>query len=358
MISVIIIMMCWSAGFVLLWRIPVCRAVDPELEVQRLAAAITIIIPARDEEAALPRLLESINRQDVRPAQIIVVDDASTDATTTVSKSAGATVIPAGTLPDGWRGKTWACQQGAIAATSQHLLFLDADTWFEDGGLHRVLAWYAQSPDVLSVFPFHIAPTAVEQFSAFFNLMMVAGIGGFSIFSAEPDGLFGQMLLINRDTFFKVGGYEQVRQHVLENVHLAPFLKSAGAALVCRSGKGSLSMRMYSDGFRALIAGWRKGFSRGAGKTSFPLMLLSIIWFSGAVMAASSLWSMHHFTGIILYAVFVGQFHFMLRRIGQFWFLTALLYPVPLLFFFGLFSNSLLRSRATVTWKGRTIHAG
>jgi 4,4'-diaponeurosporenoate glycosyltransferase len=45
------------------------------------------------------------------------------------------------------------------------------------------------------------------------------------------------------------------------------------------------------------------------------------------------------------------------RWIGSFSAWAALIYPVPLLFFFGLFGWSAMRSGKTVTWKGREIRA-
>jgi glycosyltransferase involved in cell wall biosynthesis len=51
-------------------------------------------------------------------------------------------VIPSQPLSDDWRGKTWACHQGAQAATGDLLLFVDADSWFEPDCLGRILSAY------------------------------------------------------------------------------------------------------------------------------------------------------------------------------------------------------------------------
>ncbi len=100
-------------------------------------ASVSVIIPARNEEQNLPTLLRSLAAQPVKPREILVVDDGSTDRTAEVARRLGATVIVSQPLPDGWRGKTWACHQGAQAATGELLLFVDADTWFEPDGLRR-----------------------------------------------------------------------------------------------------------------------------------------------------------------------------------------------------------------------------
>jgi 4,4'-diaponeurosporenoate glycosyltransferase len=70
----------------------------------------------------------------LRPAQILVVDDGSTDNTALVAQSLGATVATSFPLETGWAGEAWAMPSGAQRAIGDTLLFLDADTFFVDGG--------------------------------------------------------------------------------------------------------------------------------------------------------------------------------------------------------------------------------
>src|SRR4051794_38165928 len=95
------------AGFLLIRRVPTCP-----LAQSYDALNLSIVIPARNEAGNLPRLLESIAVSPVRPAEILVIDDASTDNTALIAQSLGATVIPSVSLPEGWTGKAWACHQG------------------------------------------------------------------------------------------------------------------------------------------------------------------------------------------------------------------------------------------------------
>jgi len=351
----IVSLCCWLAGWALLWRVPECEEGERP---PRAEGGLCIIIPARNEEARLPRLLESISGQPWRPDEVIVVDDESEDRTAEVARAGGARVISPGELPEGWRGKPWACGHGAAATECRHLMFLDADTWFEPGGLGRAVATYQREPGVLSVVPFHRMSTAAERLSAFFNLMMTVGIGAFTAWGREPDGLFGQMMLIDRETYDSIGGHERVRGQVLENLHLAGHLRAAGVRLRCVSGRGSLSFRMYGGGVREMAEGWAKGFASGAGATSGLIMALSVVWLSGAVMSAVAALAGHHPVGWVAYAAYVLQLFFLLRKVGSFGIVAALFYPVPLLFFFVVFGASVVRGGGGVRWKGRVIRAG
>lgn len=86
---------------------------------------ITIVIPTKNEEAVLPRLLESIRRQTLQPHEIIVADASSTDRTREIAASFGARVVEGG-LPGPGRNR------GAEAATTDLVLFLDADVELRD----------------------------------------------------------------------------------------------------------------------------------------------------------------------------------------------------------------------------------
>ncbi|NLV39717.1 MAG: glycosyltransferase [Candidatus Hydrogenedentes bacterium] len=320
--------------------------------------AVSVIIPARNEEDNLPRLLDSLAGQGDSGVEVIVVDDASTDGTAAAARARGARVVTGKPLPPGWLGKPWACYQGALAARGEWLLFLDADTFFEEGGLRRLLETYQRTGGVLSVCPHHAVVRPHEQLSAFFNLMMAAGTGAFTGPRARPTGLFGQCMLLDRAAYFGAGGHVTVKGRVLENFHLADAFRARGVPLACRLGRGCLSMRMYPGGLSDLVRGWGKGFASGAAKTPAPLMALIVAWMIGAVSAflapAALPWGGPVL--IIPYALYVLQLLVLLRRIGAFSPWAALLYPVPLVFYLAVFTRSVRAAKGGgVVWKGRTV---
>ncbi len=350
-------------GFVILWRIPQCDPADGAP-----ADLLSLIIPARNEAHNLPSILGSIRAQSAQPGEVLVVDDGSTDGTAEVAESFGARVITSQPLPEGWGGKTWACQQGAEAASGRLLLFVDADTWFEAGGLSRILSTHARRGGVLSTGPYHVVRKAHEQLSAFFNLIMTAGIRSFTLLGDRlpPRGLFGQMLLVPRADYFSAGGHAAVKGRNLENFCLAEEFRKLGLPLHCVGGSGVFSFRMYPYSLREVVDGWTKGFAAGASQTPFHLLMLIICWISGLSLAAMHLPGAlmdlgGEFAGwwVALYVALAAQVYFQFRRVGSFHWSAALLYPVCLIFYFLVFTRSLLRNYLGKrnTWKGRVFTA-
>ncbi len=334
--------MAWCAGWVLYW-LAMRRPGRGSILVE--ARRLSIVIPARDEEQNLPVILDSIAAQAVRPREVIVVDDGSTDQTAEIARRSGAVLIPSAPLPQGWRGKPWACQQGADLASGEWLLFLDADTRLTEGALESILR--VCGPGAVSIAPHHRVERLDEQLSAFFNLVMVMG--------TAPRGLFGQMLLIDRQSYDRVGGHAAVAQHTLENLHLSRLLQHRGIPTRSFVGKGSLTMRMYPGGLHDLIEGWTKGFASGSASIRPVVTVLIIVWISGLVVAPILCFRAPW--GAIGYVMLAVQLGVILRRVGTFRGSVSALYPVALLFFFILFAWSLFRRGGQVTWKGRTILA-
>lgn len=86
---------------------------------------LTVVIPTKNEEAYLPRLLASLKKQTMQPEEIIVADAHSTDRTREVAASFGARVVDGG-LPGPGRNR------GAAEAKTDFILFLDADVELDD----------------------------------------------------------------------------------------------------------------------------------------------------------------------------------------------------------------------------------
>lgn len=344
------------AGFLLIWRVPVCPPAQ-----HAGGGTFSVIIPARNEEHNLPRLLSSLYNSATTPTEVLVVDDGSTDNTAAIAARFGARVLTAAAKPAGWTGKSWACYQGAQNAVGELLIFLDADTYFLPGGLDRVISpWFRQQNQrlVLSVLPYLTMISAYEQLSLFFNILMAAGAGGFGVVAAPR--LFGQCLLISRKEYFAAGGHAAVRGVVLENLGWAGKLRASGCVLRAFGGRGALHMRMFSEGTRHMSESWAKAFIQGASDSGRAVLIAAIFWIS-SLWATVLLLLMPGDYGrlslAVVYLLLGMQTAWIARHLGTYHLLTSLLFPLPLSYFCAVFGHASMRralGRKTL-WKGREV---
>jgi len=96
---------------------------------------LSIVIPALNEEKYLPRLLESIKKQNFSDYEIIVCDGGSSDETLAVAAAAGCRTVKY----DEHRHPSWQRNKGAEIAQGEILLFLDADIVLQDNFLEPVM---------------------------------------------------------------------------------------------------------------------------------------------------------------------------------------------------------------------------
>jgi len=345
-----------AAGFLLIRRVPTCPPAVPLSE-----TSVSIIIPSRNEERNLPRLLQSIAGSDTRPREILVVDDGSTDSTAAIAAGLGARVLKSAAKPNGWTGKAWACYQGAQNAAGELFLFLDADTFLLPGGLDRVITCWIRERNprtVVSLLPYHAMNSAYEQLSLFFNFLMAAGAGGFG--AAATRRLFGQSLMISRETYFEAGGHSAVRGVVLENLRWASTLRACGARIVCLGGKDTLHMRMFPEGFSQMSESWAKAFLQGASDSGCMVVVLAVVWISTLWTTTLLLIVPHHFghfSVALAYFLFALQIAWLVRQLGSYRVSTCLLFPLPLAFYCAVFARAAARRALgrKAVWRGREV---
>ncbi len=355
----------WLLGFLLFWKVPRAK---PSNQPNPRTPLLSVIIPARNESHNLPELLASLSAQSLKPHEVIVVDDDSSDDTTKVASLWGATVISAGPIQNGWTGKTSACWKGAQASTGALLLFLDADTRLAPNPLASMSAeFFRQTRGLVSWYPFHTMHTAYERLSAFFNFvsMMSLGIATIAGSKIRPLGAYGACILCDRQDYFMVGGHKAVGGAIAEDIALGRLFSRRGLPMKCLAGKGIVSFRMYPDGIRALIQGWSKNFATGARSSRLSLSVIVVLWITGALQTTMGV-PLLAFRGggiddlaraTLLYAAYALQIYWMLCHVGTYGLATSLLFPVPLLFFVGVFIYSVIATFfiGRVRWRGRSI---
>ena len=337
----------WAIGWLLLWRprpLPAARDAPPS------RAAVSVVVPARNEAGSLPNLIPGLVAQ-LRPGdELVVVDDHSTDATTQVATRSGARVVTPPPLPDGWLGKPHACAVGARSTTAPLLVFVDADVRPAADLLDRLAAASAARPGaVISVQPWHQTGRWVEQASLLANITALMGSGGFTIASRRPTVAFGPVLAVQRELYDRTGGHAHpsVRRMHTEDIGLARLVGDA----VLYTGRPDTSFRMYPDGLRQLMGGWTRSLATGARFTPWWLSVAVALW----VWSLAGGWIAEPF----VYPLSAVQFWVLGRRAGSMHPLTALLYPLSVVVFAVIFLRSAVAVvlRRDVTWKQRSVAA-
>src|SRR5579863_1625412 len=161
---------------------------------------VSIIVPARDEEADIEQALRALLALDYDNYEVIAVNDRSTDRTGEIMEgiancqrartesqnphpvAQNATrmgqplrVIHHNELPPGWLGKTHAMWTAANLATGEWLLFTDADVLFKPESVRRALTYAeAEHADHVVMIPRVIMKRPGEYMMiAFFQIMFM-----------------------------------------------------------------------------------------------------------------------------------------------------------------------------------------
>ena len=325
---------------------------------------MSVIVPARNEEACLGACLESLTQQTGVSTEVVLVDDGSTDRTREIAQSFPAVrVVEAGPPPAGWTGKNNAMAAGAKVAMGEWLLFTDADTVHQPGSLARAIAEagqrgaallsYSPEQEVRGFWEKAVMPVIFAELAATYQPALVSDP------KSSAAAANGQYILIAREAYDAIGRHAAVSGSLLEDVALAKAVKASGRRILFRYGGDAVRTRMYRS-FAQLREGWTKNLA-----LLFPsparLALLRLTEFvliaGGAAAAVAAL-----LRGLIQPAAAAGILTvvicaFLLNRIRRAhfsWESNALsIAGLP------LFAYLLLRSRrshkqGSIRWKGRT----
>jgi glycosyltransferase involved in cell wall biosynthesis len=200
---------------------------------------LSFIVPAYNEEHELPRALAALRAaadSSNQPYEIVVVDDASTDATAEIAQRAGAVVVPVH-----YRHIAAARNAGARAARGDVFFFVDADTSIAPAHVTGALAALAAgySGGGAKVIPEGRVPLWGRVFVHLFSLVYftMANLGA------------GAFLFTTRKNFEAAGGFDE-QFFAGEEVYFTMALKKLGRFTLLRepivtSGR---KLRMHSAG--------------------------------------------------------------------------------------------------------------
>ncbi|HEY4677337.1 MAG TPA: glycosyltransferase family 2 protein [Candidatus Angelobacter sp.] len=256
--------------------------------------SLTIVVPARNEEAEIEAALRSLLQLNYPHYQIVAVNDRSTDQTGAIMERLAAEPASAGKLrvihvaelPSGWLGKVHAMWLGsqpnaaqknaaqeitaqenvaqgnaAQQAGSDWLLFTDADCVFHPDSLRRAIHYAMKTAtDHLVLFPTAHMKTLGERMMISFPQVM-------SSFAMRPWKVrdpkardhvgVGAFNLIRRSAYDAIGTYESLRLEVVDDLKLGETIKKAGLRQDVVFGRDLVSLR-WAVGAAGVVANLEK----------------------------------------------------------------------------------------------------
>ncbi len=268
-------------------RLALDAGVEPPLHDGPL---VSIVVPARDEQRDIATTVRSHLAQDYRALELIVVDDQSHDGTAQAAIAAAGgdprfRLIVGTAPPDGWVGKSWACQQGADAARGSWLLFSDADVEHAPDALGRCLAMALRldrggltlAPRVQTAGHAErvVMPVAIQLIQTMVAPALLARMRHSPITMAA-----GAYMLMRRDVYDAAGGHAGIGHDMVDDLSLGRAIKRQGSLLVPANGTRLVRLRMY-HGAGEMWRGWRKNaaFARPRARTRglAPAVLLATL---------------------------------------------------------------------------------
>lgn len=343
---------------------------------------ISVIIPARNEARNIERCLRSVLASEYINLEVVVVDDHSTDGTGALAQRVAdadaaahgrvrARVITPPSLPQGWFGKQWACQNGADASRGEILCFADADTAHGPELLGRSAgAMRSRGAHLFTVAGHQEVVTFWEKvLQPFVFAMLLSRYGGLEAMSRSTKPINkianGQFIMMKRATYTKLGGHAVVKSHVGEDLRLAQVVTALGMQSHMVLARDHLHTRMYNS-FGEIRRGWGKNVW-AAGRDTIPdvrairvvfpfvfpftplppvIPLIVLMLALCGVLGEAALWFGAIASGFnALYFMAVYGY----SRVNP---LYGLLHPVAAVVFSWIFAESLWRGN-NVEWKGR-----
>lgn len=330
------------------------------------AGKVSVIVPARNEENNLPFLLGSLAAQTVRPYEVIVVDDFSSDRTVETARRYGVRVVRNTELPENWTGKTWAVWNGFLESSGDVLVFLDADVRLAPGALEALLKSREKTGGVISVVPFHETKKFYERLS-----MLPCLLGVFAFTSPferrnPSKGLYGSCIVAAREDYLKINGHKSIRSELLDDLNLGKKFSEAGVPVKNYIGYGSVSFRMYPNGLKSELQGFGKGAVLSTATLRPATVLLIAFWIAGlfvsefAALFLALFGNPLAFPFLAGYMIYLLQIIYLLRSTGRFGWVMPVLHILSSAFFIFvmLYSAYQVVFRKSVVWKGRRIRVG
>ena len=338
--------------------------------------SVSIVIPARNEEAEIERAVRSHLAQDYPDFEVVVVDDRSTDRTGALleglrREDSRLKVIAGAELPPGWLGKPHALAQGAAAASGSLLLFADADVRYHPDALREGVAVLQSREIDLATLLAHFEMRGFWEnvllpyvtISIYGSLGFLANLPRLRAFAIGA----GTGMLVRRSAYEAIGGHAAIRNSGVDDVRLAMAVKRAGFRCLLLRAEDRVAVRMYRS-LRSIWDGVTKSLVFAfSGPAGLLLLLLTFFYLTISVAPFAVLFAALFGAPVpprdLALAAFLATALVLLRGalaaiLGDpIW--PALTHPLMAAVWAGIITRSLYHRyiRKRLTWRGREYDA-
>ena len=337
------------------------------------APLISVLIPARNEEANIETCLESLRQQDYPHFEILVLDDASTDRTADIVAGVAAgdsrvRLLRGQPLPPDWAGKPFACHQLAQEAGGSWLLFTDADTVHAPSTLSHVLSMAIGSGAALvSGFPYQRTTSIWQKMSLpiLFYYLLMCWMPLWWLQRSEralPSVAIGQFMFFSAREYRSVGGHEAVKSRIIEDVWLGREMARHNYRQLTLDLSKLVSCQMYRE-FGSMWDGIARWLYTVASVSIFALLVVMVVavllflapflWLAHGLLFSQPPFNWEMLVAFQVAILLLGRF-LVGRRFSQPK-SSIILHPIGVgfLLLIGLYSGYRSLSRTGVRWKGR-----
>jgi hypothetical protein len=251
-LAIVVLVLAAVPLLLALWNLTLYRLPEPATGCQ----TISVLIPARNEEANIGAAVEAVLASEGVVLELIVLDDGSTDRTPEILAAMTdrrLTVASAPPLPPGWSGKQHACAILGGLARHDLMVFVDADVRLAPDALSRMAGALQRRPDfgLASGFPRQTVATWSEQLLLpliHFLLLGYLPMALMNRFSAASLGAgCGQLLIVRRHAYERAGGHAAIRSSLHDGIMLPRAFRAVGLMTGLFDATAFATCRMYRN---------------------------------------------------------------------------------------------------------------
>ena len=290
--SICLIALFLSVFPLLLFLDNLCHYLPLGLKRGEALPSVSVLIPARNEEALIALSLSAALASVDVDLEVIVLDDHSDDTTAAIvrefaQRDPRVLLREAPELPEGWCGKQHACHTLGNLAVKPYLVFIDADVQLAPDALAKMAGFMQDSgADLASGFPRQETVGILEQLLIPLIHFILLGflplrrmrISGESALSAGC----GQLFIVKKSAYQRMGGHAVIRTSLHDGIKLPRAFRAAKLKTDLFDATDLATCRMY----RSASEVWQ-GLAKNAGEAlAAPTMIVpaTVLLFGGQVL--------------------------------------------------------------------------